>query len=218
MAWDMYVEARDAAGMARKLGWDGMAVLAPLKERHELKAIDAKGMEMSKGIIVSGKAARIAKDVRSVRKQAEIVAVEGGDPEVNRAALSTAEVDMIIRPWKGRQDSGLDHVMAKLAAKNDVSVCFDFHGLLVSSRRGRVQVMNSMLEAAKLVRKFKAPFVMASGAVEPYCMRSPSDLISFGRSLGFRDPEIKRAMSGRIVSENRKRLSGKWVMPGVEVE
>ena len=218
MAWDMYVEARDAAVMAGKLGWDGMAVLAPLKERHGLKAMEAKGMDVSTGVIVSGKAAKVVKDARSVRRQVELVAVEGGDPEVNRTALGTPEADMLLHPWKGRQDSGLDHVMVKLAEKNNVAVCFDFHGLLVSSRRGRVQAMNSMLEAARLVRKLKAPFIIASGAVEPYGMRSQSDLISFGRSLGFRDPEIKRAMSGRIVSENRKRLSGKWIMPGVEVE
>ncbi len=216
MSWDMCVMAEGAAEVAKKLGLKGIGILVPFKEKHKLKGM--KGAGISTGVIVSGKAGKVVKDVRSVRRSVELVAVSGGDLETNRMALSTPEVDMLLHPWKDRQDCGLDHVMVKLAAKNNVSVCFDFHGLLVSSRRSRVQLMNSMLEAAKLVRKFKAPFVMASGAVEPYDLRSASDLLSFGRTLGFRDPEIKNAMSDRIVSENRKRLSGKWVMPGVEVE
>jgi RNase P/RNase MRP subunit p30 len=218
MAWDMFVRCREAADTAKSLGLEGIGVLVPFKERHELKEIRAGGIGISTGVIVSGSAGKVSKDARSVRRQAELVAVEGGDPEVNRAALSTPEVDMLLHPWKGRQDSGLDHIMVKIAAKNCVSVVFDFHSLLVSSRMTRVQLMNSMLEAAKLVRKLRAPFIIASGAVEPYDLRGASDLMSFGRSLGFRDPEIKKAMSDRIVKENRKRLSEKWIMPGVELE
>lgn len=221
MHWDLFVRSRDiekTAAMAGKLGIGGMGMLVPLKEKLLVKGIKAPGVDMAGGVIISGKAAKVVKAAKSVRRGIELVAVEGGDLEVNRAALSTPEVDMLLHPWKERQDCGLDHVMLKLAARKGVSVVFDFHGLLMSTRRSRVQLMNSMLEAAKLVRKFKAPFVIASGAVEPNDLRSQSDLLSFGRVLGFSDPGIKEAMSGGIVSENRKRLSGNWVMPGVELE
>jgi RNase P/RNase MRP subunit p30 len=54
--------------------------------------------------------------------------------------------------------------------------------------------------------------------MDPYDIRAPADIVSFGRVLGFRDPAIKAAMSDSVLKENRKRLSGKWIMPGVELE
>ncbi|MFQ5648206.1 MAG: RNase P subunit p30 family protein, partial [Candidatus Aenigmatarchaeota archaeon] len=144
--------------------------------------------------------------------------VRGGDADLNRAAVETPEVDILAHPWRERKDCGLDHVMAKLAAKNRVAVQFDFSELLHSSKRSRVQLLAQLMAAAELVRKYRAPFIISSGARAPFDLRAPSDLVSFGRVLGFRDPDIKRALSGGIVKENRKRLSGKWVMPGVEIE
>lgn len=224
MTWDLYVSAfqlQEAADMAKRLGWSGIGVLVPLKDKAGLKGIKeacqkVKGIDLSLGVIISGKGAAAARASQSVRREVELVAVSGGDLETNRAALETPEVDMLLHPWEGRQDCGLDEVMVKLAKENNVSICFDLHPMLVSSRSGRVQVMDSMLDAAGLVKKLKAPFVISSGAIEPYDLRSASDLTSFGRVLGFGDPEIKKAMSGGMVAENRKRLSGKWVMPGVE--
>jgi RNase P/RNase MRP subunit p30 len=75
-----------------------------------------------------------------------------------------------------------------------------------------------MLEFAKFIRKAKAPMAIGSGAQMPMDMRDPGELASFGRLLGLQDNEINDGFSGKMALENRKRLSGKWIMPGVEVE
>ena len=216
--WDLGVqtgETEETAKVAKSLGWKGIGLILPWAERGELKAIKVKGFGFSAGVLVKGKNFR--KDIQKVRRETELVIVEGGDPEINRQAVETREADILACPWRGRQDSGLDYVMAKLAAKNRVAVQFEFRELLYSSKRTRVQLLSQLMEAAKLVKKYRAPFVITSGARIPFDLRAPSDLVSFGRVLGFRDPEIKKAMSDSIVKENRKRLAGKWVMPGVEV-
>jgi ribonuclease P/MRP protein subunit RPP1 len=224
MFWDLYVKAGPASSeLARKLGWSGLGLVVPWKAEGEIKQLaeaakSLKGIDAAVGVELRGPAHAVRKACQAVRKRVELVVVQGGDLEVNRSSLGMPEVDMLASPWKGRSDCGMDHVTAKMAAKNNVAVLFDFHELMTSSRRTRVQVMNNMLEAAKLVRKFRAPFAISSGAMESYDLRAPSDLMSFGRVLGFQDPAIKGAMSGAMVTENRKRLSGKWVMPGVEME
>ena len=75
-----------------------------------------------------------------------------------------------------------------------------------------------MLETAKLVKKFRAPFVLTSGAMSEWDLRSPSEFYSFGKVLGFDPSGIRTNLSDKIVEENRKRLGDKWIMPGVEVE
>jgi RNase P/RNase MRP subunit p30 len=49
-------------------------------------------------------------------------------------------------------------------------------------------------------------------------MRSPHDITVFGKILGLSESQVKLGISDRLIKENRKRLSGKWVMPGVEIE
>ena len=107
--------------------------------------------------------------------------------------------------------------MAKLAKKNNVSIEFSLSDLIQTSKLSRSKILHDLMENAKLVKKYKTPFVLTSGSFDCFGLRSPSELLSFGRVLGFQDPEIKNALSDFIVKENRKRLSGKWVMPGVEV-
>jgi ribonuclease P/MRP protein subunit RPP1 len=224
--FDAYARTGDpegAAKMAKALGWDGLCLVTQWKGKDSLEGFKGsirplRGLDIAVGVeIDSGKVKDFRKVVRSVRKGVELVLVSGGDPEKNRAVLETPEVDALVRPWAER-NCGLDYVMARIARKNNVAVQFDFSGLLMSNKRTRVGVMARFLEAAKLVRKYSSPFVLTSGAMDPYDIRAPADLVSFGRVLGFRDPAIKVAMSDTILKENRKRLSGKWIMPGVELE
>ena len=108
--------------------------------------------------------------------------------------------------------------MARLARKNNVAIGLDLNQLMSSYRLGRIQEFSAMAEAARVARRFRAPITLTSGARDPWDMRSPSELIAMGRLLGFTEAEARQGLSDRTVRENRKRLSGKWIMPGVEIE
>jgi ribonuclease P/MRP protein subunit RPP1 len=112
----------------------------------------------------------------------------------------------------------VNHVLAAAAKDNGVAVCFEFQPLMFSHARHRTEMFSKMLEAAKYLRKAGASVAICSGAQDPMDMRDWSVLTSFGRLLGFGDTMIQDGFSGKRVLENRKRLSGKWIMPGVEVE
>lgn len=176
-----------------------------------------KEIDIAVGVEIKDKPNKIPHIVESVRRKAEVVLVHGGDLEANRVAVETPGVDILLHPEMGREDSGIDHTMAKLAKKNNVAIEFSMNDLIQSSKVTRSRLLHSMLENSKLVRKYRTPFVLTSGAFDSFGLRSPSELFSLGKVLGFQDPEIKKASSDFIVTENRKRLSGKWVMPGVEV-
>lgn len=159
----------------------------------------------------------IPKLAKRVRNKTELVLVYGGNLEINRKACETPEIDVLTHPELGRNDPGIDRTMANLAKKNSVSVEFNFRSLLLSYGKSRSDVFSNLLNGAKIVKKAKAPFVLTSGALDPHDLRSPSELISFGRILGFNPRDIKTSLSGGMLEENRKRLGKKWVMPGVEL-
>ena len=56
------------------------------------------------------------------RDMADIIIVAGGELDINRAACENPKVDILSTPEKQRRDSGIDHVMAKLAAENKVAI------------------------------------------------------------------------------------------------
>ena len=215
--YDPCVRSSDIAGcahMAEKLGWDGICVLLPQEMFSKTEKIKY-GVDVSIGMEIDvKKASDVAKAVERFRRSTEVLAFRSSTAEVNRAVLETAEADMLLGAWIG----GMNHVLAGLAKENNVAVGFELQPLMFSHGRQRTDLFQRMLECAKFVRKAKAPFAIGSGAEMPMDMRDHGELSSFGRLLGFQDDAIKKAMSDAIVAENRKRLSGKWIMPGVEVQ
>ncbi len=210
--WDYCVreEALDGDLMknARLLGFSGICVLAGGKPAG------CDGSYAVCGRLVEAAAGRLRGVVRAGRKGSLIIAVEGRDDETNRAACEAREVDILI-PGPGTK---IDVTMARFARDNGVRIAFEFAPLLHSSLVDRGRVFSQMRMNAKSVVKAKAPFVVSSGALSGFGLRSPSDLVSFAKVLGFPEPAARRSMGGELMRENARRLSGKWVMPGVEVE
>ena len=208
---------------ARNLGWQGLGIIIPysvsyMRElgelRENVKRLDT-GMDAGFGVEINARnPVEVRKIARIIRKDAEIVAVRGGNPEVERAALETPEVDILVHNAYTR----LNHVLAKLAARNGVAVGFVFSSVLLSYKRTRISVFSNMISNARLLRKYRSPVVLSSGSLSPWDLRSPSDLLAFGKLLGFQEDQARNAMSDRMLKENRKRLGKKWVMPGVEIE
>ncbi len=216
MVWDYCVredaDLRKVMHMAEKLGLKGVCVLG--RESAGLPKVKSCS-EAVKGLLVEEENPDLMKKkVRKNRKSFGIIAVYGRDDTMNRTAAETPEVDMLLPG----PETKIDVVMAKLARKNNVRICFEFGTLLNTTLEERGRTFSQMLKNAGSVKKFGAPFALVSGALSEFGLRSPSELAAFGRVLGFGNPEIKDSMSGKMLEDNRKRLSGKWIMPGVEVE
>jgi len=215
-------ELGEAVELAKKLGWKGIGIITNENQlagfRKETIRHKSKGFDIALGVLLEpARAGEVPKKAGKLRRSVELIAVKGGLPEVNRTALETPEVDLLLSPWS-QDGCGLNHVLARLGKKNNVAVCFGFSELLYSYKKSRASLLSGMQEAAKLATKFGCPFALSGSAASPWELRAASELVSFGRVLGLRDPDMKKALSGQIIEENRKRLSGKWIMPGAELE
>ncbi len=202
-------------GVCLTLNWTNEASLNQFLANVE--KIKTKDFDIAIAVELEGKPNQVRELAKRLRKSVEIISVHGGDSEVNRMAVETPEIDILLHPELKREDSGFDHVMAKLAKENNVAIEFCLSDLVYTYKKPRADILKNLLYNAKLVRKFKTPFVLTSGAFSEWNLRAPSELISFGRILGFSDTQISHALLGHMIRENRKRLDRKFVIPGVEV-
>jgi ribonuclease P/MRP protein subunit RPP1 len=199
------------------LGWRGMCYVVPHTDFNGEKAAIRRQkhvLDVSLGVLIeSPNMNEIRKLVDTYRDRAELVFVKGGDTELNRYVFNMPKVD-VVTGVSG--EASLDYVMCRLAKKNGIHVEFSFAELLQSYSKSRSRILGSQVRNAAMVRKYGTPFLLTSCALSKWDMRSPHDMMVFGRTLGFQDPEMKDAMSSAFLEENRKKLSGKKIAHGIE--
>lgn len=188
-AYDMAKEWFDEVVFTRKLilesspDWDSLKEeLKVLRETYDTVAL----------LIVTKKPSLI-REVKN-RNLKALLYVQGGNMRVNRFALE-AGVDALISPWFGRMDAGFDHVLAKLATKNDVAIGFSLEPLLRANPYEKVQILRFMIKCWQLVEKYRVPRFLTSSAENKWQVRAPKDLMSLGIALGMEIPQAKASLS-----------------------
>jgi ribonuclease P/MRP protein subunit RPP1 len=155
-----------------------------------------------------------------MRRDFDALFVRGGDIRLNRMAVETPQVDVLSIPEYDRPDTGLNHIMAKLAAKNDVAIEVNLREILNSFKATRAKIMGKMSVNLMLCKKYGAPVIITSGAISHLHMRDPIILQSFGMMVGLDLEQSINAVSKNpmgITKKSRDRQSEDWIMPGVKV-
>lgn len=214
------------ATTAKTLGYKGICFAEYYKGEEQIKKLQTEIEKVRQKIgieIFLGFEARNLKELavlKEKRRKFDVLLVRGGDLRLNREACETAEVDILTHPEYERQDSGLDHVSVKFAAKNNVAIEINFREVLVSSKRTRGIVLKHMSNNVKLAKKYKAPIVACSGALSHWDVCDPQCLISFVSLLGLQLNEAKATVSKipeKIIRQIKERKSEDWIVPGVKV-
>jgi len=132
------------------------------------------------------------KELRTkINKTKGLIVVQGGDEKINRAALETKQVDVLLCPEKNSRNdlmfsrrSGLNQVLCKLAAQNDITIGFDFSYLLNSFGKEKAKILGRMKQNVKFCKKYKVKMIFSSFARNKYELRSDDFLNTFSRVLG----------------------------------
>ena len=234
-AYDLHVHSTFSEGestvlqfaeQAKTLGYAGICFSEFYEGRahlEKLKAEIAKAEKKSSIEILLGLEAGNIKELRrlaDMRGMFDILLVYGGDLRLNRAAVETKEVDILTHPERGRYDSGLNHVMARLAKRNHVAVEINFNEILASTKKTRSRVMANMRDNIELAKRYKMPIILCSGAKSHWGMRDPLVMSSMAERLGVPLEKAKEAVSKTpeaIVRGLKEKKSDKWIMPGVKI-
>jgi ribonuclease P/MRP protein subunit RPP1 len=151
------------------------------------------------------------------RKKTNFISVFGGNEKINRAACENIQVDVLSRPYFRRYDSGINHVLAKEAVRNNVAIEICIKDILSSYLSYRSKILANFRELIKLHRKFKFPLIISSGASSIFDFRSPMDIMAIFRSIGLNNNEINRCFHvypQKIIDFNKER--DKTIVLGVK--
>jgi ribonuclease P/MRP protein subunit RPP1 len=234
-AFDLHVHSAFSGGessleelakTAKLLGYKGICFVFYYQDEKQKDILlgEIDGISKKVGIeTYLGFEARDLKELKLLakkRRSFDLLLARGGEIEMNRAACETPEVDILTHPEYQRNDSGLDHVCMKFAAKNDVAIEVNFREILITNKKTRATVMANMAKNIKLAKKYHAPIILCSGAVSHWELRAPECLVSMACQLGLELNEAKKAVSEvpkNIIEKAKERRSEKWIMPGVKI-
>ena len=214
------------ASTSKQLGYKGICLTEYFENENQIKKlqVEIEKVKQKVGIeIFLGFEARSIKELfilKEKRKKFDVLLVRGGDLRLNREACETPEVDILTHPEYERTDSGLNHVLFALAAKNNVAIEINFREVLVSSKRTRSLILKNMYQNIKLAKKYKALIILCSGALSHWDICDPMSLISFGVTLGLDLKEAKYSISKvpeKILKQAKERRDGDWIAPGIKV-
>lgn len=137
----------------------------------------------------------IRKIARKFRNRVSCISVIGGDLKVNRAVLENVQIDVLSRPYLRRYDSGLNHVLAKEALKNNVAIELCFKDVLKSYLAPRSKVISNFKDIYMLYRKFDFPLILSSRAESVFDIRTTHDFIAFFTQTGLATSEVDKSFS-----------------------
>lgn len=156
----------------------------------EISTFD-ESIDISMGInLVGVNSNEFRKLSRKFRNKTNYISCLGGDLKVNRSVCENFQVDVLSRPYYKRKDSGMNHVLAKEAYKNNVAIELCFRDILNNYLKYRANVIASFKEILMFHRKFKFPLILTTDSKSIYDIRSTRDVVSFFKAIGFNDEEI----------------------------
>ncbi len=98
------------------------------------------------------------------------------------------------RDFIHQRNSGLNHILAKIAHDKNKIVAFNFSTISNAKPEKRALLLGRMRQNVKLCRKYKVKMFLASFAAEPYELKSNYELRAFGFMLGMNPREVKESL------------------------
>lgn len=205
--------------VGKRFGFSGLGILHKYEDKEGLddflkriREREEEGLDLVTGCEINPQSREDLKGkLDKVREKVEIVAISGGNFDINKNAVRDSRVDVLLHPEHKRKDSGMDHKTTRMASKNDVAVGIVLHSLFQTFGKVRSHVLNHMRRNLKLCKEYNTTVVVGSGAKDKYGLRDPRELASLPNVLG-RDlnesMEMVSSNPSEIVEENRSKLEG----------
>jgi ribonuclease P/MRP protein subunit RPP1 len=208
------------AALARHFRYSGIALANHSDKLPQSRPLIAspEGFEIFRGIeLVEENPSKLHGLIGKFRKSVDVLIVHGGSETVNRAALENPRVDILNHPAFDKS-SGLNQVLAKAAAENNVAIGLTLRPFLHSRGSRRIRLLSDLRANLDLARKYDVSLVLSSDAMSCFDLRSPMETLALAEVCGLEEDEALEAISAapeKILSRNSP--SPGYIREGVEV-
>jgi len=191
---------------AKRLGYSGIAVTnSTIPEKEALP----ENFSIYRCIDFSARPSRLREEIKK-HKGTDILSVTGGDESLNRAAVETEGLDILMQPAQ------FNNVLAKAAADSSVAIGFNLGSLIRLRGEARVNELIKMRKNLKHARKYHLSMVLTSDARSIYDLRSPRDMAALSGLFGMTKEEAVDAMSAAPLGILRRKKPD-YIQAGVEI-
>ncbi|MEM3405353.1 MAG: hypothetical protein QW117_00015 [Candidatus Pacearchaeota archaeon] len=134
------------------------------------------------------------KKIDSFSKLNKKIIVLGKDIEFNRKILENKKVNMLILNHKQKKDtlrqrdSSLNHILCKIAKKNNVIIAFDFSELERTDKKEKAILLSRWIQNIKLCKKYKVKFKILTN-------KNKKNIFSFLLTLSCDTKNAKEALN-----------------------
>lgn len=175
------------------------------KDSTYLKKVKSK-TEVSKdeqcnGFLIDSSEKEARRIIESLKGSGKKIAIEGGDNVFNRRAIETLRIDYLVSPESGtkknnlkQRDSGINHVLAKEAAKRGITIIIDMSSIAKLTSAEKVARLERLIQNVKICRKAKCNIKIASLSKNKNNIVDDRGRKSFGISLGMSSSQSSDAV------------------------
>jgi ribonuclease P/MRP protein subunit RPP1 len=194
------------AAEAKRYGYSGIVVTnSKINERILLP----DDFSIFKGIEIQAKPSRIREEIKKLKNSNLISIVRGGEEEINRAAVESAGLDILLQPLE------FNNVLAKAASDNSIAIGFNLGSLIKLKGDARIRELNYMRINIKHARKYKLEMILTGDPCSVYDLRSPREMVALSSLFGMTQSEAIDAMS-TIPMGILRRKSPNYIQEGIE--
>ncbi len=126
--------------------------------------------------------------LRNIPKGVDLIFARGGTVQRNRKFLDSKRINVLSCPYP------FDSVQARRAAENRIALELCFREVMNAQAYLRAKVLASFQKTVNLARKYHAPLVITSGSSSDDEVKSPRQLVAFGKVLGLDYSEAKASI------------------------
>jgi ribonuclease P/MRP protein subunit RPP1 len=192
---------------AKRYGYCGIAIVNSAMTNEDKLPVD---FSIYRSIEISVKPSKLREEIKKHKGTEAIMTVPGGEEELNRAAVETEGLDILMQPAQ------FNNVLAKAASDNSVAIGFNLGSLIRLRGEVRVRELMIMRENLKHARKYDLLMILTGNVRSIYDFRSPREMAAIAGLFGMSKEEAVDAMSAAPL-EILRRKSLDYIQEGIEI-
>ncbi len=190
---------------AKRYGYSGIAIINSEVTGNENLP---ENCSIYSGVEITGRPSRIREEIK--KHKSEIITVPGGHEELNRAALETEGLDILLQPQE------FNNVLAKEAGDNSIAIGFNIGSIIHLRGEARIRELMFMRTNLRHARKYNLSMILTCNAHSIYDLRSPREIAALAGLFGMTQKEAVNAMSATPLGILRRK-SPEYILEGIEV-
>lgn len=158
--------------------------------------------------------------LRRFRRKFELICVTCTNKIVARQAAKDRRVDLLNFPLLNFHYRFFDKQEAELASNSLAALEIDVKPLIIVEGVRRIRLLSSLRREVAIAKKFKIPIILSSGVSTENLLRKPKEMAAMSFLFDLDDDTALKAVSlnpSSLVKRNRKKLSYRFVAPGIRV-